>query len=253
MSDQSIAPAMVLLASALAGRGPRRLVALHVLPADRPSVYLRAGPEAAAGELLSRVRTLGRRLGTEIHVLLTVAADPAREIERVAESELPELVLLGAHRPVWGRSPSGGVVQEVMRRVKSPVGLLVDNGLGALRRVLVVVNHSRAGAAAADIADRLGRNGGLDLTRIDLSEDLAVVRLPGEPPLRRPLEPPAADRPEDLGKLLPERTLRDFDLVVLGMGTGGDAGAGRPAPEIEEWVRDCPTSVLFVRAPAGAA
>jgi Kef-type K+ transport system membrane component KefB/nucleotide-binding universal stress UspA family protein len=249
VSDQSIAPAMVVLASSLAGRDPRRVVALHVLPADRPSVYLRAGPEATAGRLLSRVRNLGRRLGTEIHVMSTVSSEPAREIERVAEIERPELVLLGAHRPVWGRSPFGGVVQEVMRRVTSPVGLLVDNGLGALRRVLAVVNHSLAGAAAADVADRLAKNERIELTRIDLSADGAVVRPVGEPPLRQPLPSEAGNLLESLQVLLSGKRLGDFDLVVVGIGAGGPAG--RPPPGVEELVRGCPTSVLFVRAPAG--
>lgn len=245
VSDQSIAPAMVVLASALAGQGSRRVVALHVLPAERPSVYLRAGPEATAGRLLWRVRRLGRRLGRDFHLVSTVSSEPAREIERVAELELPELVLLGAHRPVWGRSPFGGVVQEVLRRVKSPVGLLVDNGLGTLRRVLAVVNHS----AAADVAHRLAKSERIELTRIDLSSDGAVVRPVGEPPLRRPLPSETADLLENLRVLLSGQRLKDFDLVVVGIGASGPAG--RPPAGMEELVRDCPASILFVRAPAG--
>jgi Kef-type K+ transport system membrane component KefB len=248
VSDTAIAPAMVVLGKALTGRGVRRLAALHVLPSDRPSVYLRAERGAAGGKMMSRIRALGRRFGTEIQSISTVSAEPAPEICRVAEVERAELLVLGAHRPVLGRSAFGGVVQEVMRRATVPTGLLVDRGLGRLRRVLVATDESSAGGVAEELALRFGENESLEVTRVEVDGDIAILRRPLEPAQRLPITP-AGTLADRLAAVFPARKRRDFDLLVLGFARNGELESGRPSADLEKFIQECPVSVLFIHAP----
>jgi Kef-type K+ transport system membrane component KefB/nucleotide-binding universal stress UspA family protein len=248
VSDAAIAPAMVVLGVALTGRETRRLAALHVLPSDRPSVYLSAAPEVAAGRMMSRVRTLARRLGADIEGLSAVSAQPALEICRTAEVERVELLVLGAHRPVLGRSVFGGVVQEVMRRATVPSGLLVDRGLGRLRRVISATDESASGAVAAELALRLGGDDTIEVTRIEEDGDGVLLRRPDEPAQRFSVTPGEAPA-KWLKEALPARKLRRYDLLVLGFGDNGGMESGRPGSDLEKFIEECPVSVLFIHAP----
>jgi nucleotide-binding universal stress UspA family protein len=247
ISDQSIARAMVVLGASLVKRG-QDLAALHVLPADRPSVYMRATGEGGRERLLDRVQALGKSLEVEIRPIPAVSDDPGSTILEIAAAEGPELVLLGAHRPVLGRSPFGGVVQEIQRKANFPTGLLVDNGLAQLGRVLVVAARSRSGELAADLARRMAEADSLELTRIDLGPDYSVLRSSDQPPRRIDGDAVGKAAFSRLREFGPVSVLAKYDLVIVPMDLGGPAEAGRPSAVLEAMVRECPTSVLVIQS-----
>src|SRR6185436_20157090 len=89
---------------------------------------------------------------------------PARDICNVASVKRADLVLLGWHKPLIGRTVLSGTVHEVMDRAESNVAVLVDRGLGWVSRVLVPYLGSEHDRGALRLAARFARNAGTNVT-----------------------------------------------------------------------------------------
>ncbi len=109
VSDPSGVAPLLALADRLAGKG--QVAALHVRRSDRPSAYLRADAAAEPLEVLTQALSGASRV---VEVIDTVAADPARDILRLAHERQVKLLLLGIHRPLLNEWDLGGVVGRVL-------------------------------------------------------------------------------------------------------------------------------------------
>jgi Kef-type K+ transport system membrane component KefB len=293
VSYSGTGPGMVTLAEALLrGAGDRsRLYALKLQrPTERTSTYLAGarelhGTESALGPLVDQAQ----RRGLVLRPLSFLSSDAGRDICNVAEVKGADLVLLGWHRPLFNRAALGGTVNEVLRSAQPAgmVGVLVDRGLQAVRRVLVPFNNTEHDRAALRLAQRLVEHAGAEVTVLHvvppqrdgdaarkprLGVEAQVHQVFGEP---RPSLPGATvsgegaamthtpvavkvvEHGEPAEAALSEVTRAPgsegaYDLVLIGLGEEWGLKR-RPFGISQEYlIRTCPTSLLIVRGPATA-
>jgi len=167
VSDRTRGPGLATLAAALVGKReePVNLIALHLWsPTDRPSVELKRGAELSTPGPLAPLLAHAADLMLDVRPLSFVSADPATDIRRTAEAKQASLVLLGAHRPMLLEGRLSGTVSDVARDSKCPVAVLVDRGLTRIQRVLVAYAGGPEDLAALELARRIGRAPGTELT-----------------------------------------------------------------------------------------
>jgi Kef-type K+ transport system membrane component KefB len=271
VSHAQVGRAMVTLGRALTGTGAAgggALVALHLVSAsDRASFQLQQR-EAGAGageaeDALAPLLDRAEELGAAVRPLSFVSSEPAEDICRVAEAKGAGLILLGWHKPLWSQTRLGGVVHEVLREARGPhVGVLVDRGLEAVRRVLVPFGGTPHDRAALALAQRLVRFAGAQVTVLHVTPAEGGAR-----GVRREVEDAFAAHPEGPGRVhlkvvgharpgeaaLAEARAGGYDLVLVGFGE--EWGVERRLFGLlpERFLQDCPVSLLAVRGPERAA
>jgi len=167
ISDARLGPGLAKLASALVGtrEEPANLFALHLWsPTDRPSVELRRGDSSAPPGPLEPLLAHAADLMLDVRPISFVSAEPAADIRRTAEAKQASLVLLGAHKPVLLEGRLSGTVSDVVSDSRCPVGVLVDRGLTKVERILVAYAGGPEDLAALELARRIGRAPGTELT-----------------------------------------------------------------------------------------
>jgi nucleotide-binding universal stress UspA family protein len=247
---------MINLAAALTGPGTDRLYALRLVPAaDRISFVMsqQAGekPSSALEPLLSAAAELGR----DVKPLSFVSARPAEDICGVSESKQADLVLLGWHKPIVGNAVLTGTVHEVMRRAKAGVGVLIDHGLGSIRRVLVPYLGGPHDQAALQLAHRLALVSAVDVTvlhvvtperrgRLGVQNRVEELTQTAEGGARETLKIVHHDDPADaaLGE-----AAAGYDLVIVGVGPEWGLEHRALGLMSERIVKHCPASLLIVR------
>lgn len=288
VSYTSAGSGMVVLAEALTRRVPAqsRIYALKLLrPTERTSnlvgdAHSEYTPTAAFGPLL--VQAEQRNL--KLQPVSFVSSQPARDICNVAEVKGADLLLLGWHRPLFNRAALGGTVNEILEKSQCDVGVLVDRGLDAIRRVLVPYHGTPDDLAALALARRLCAQAGAEVTvlhviargrgqgtpRLGVQAQVqevfsepapagsgasvgpqVTVKVveddePAEAALRETLLDAPAGAPDGIPGGAFDKSRR-YDLVLIGIGS--DWGlAQRPfAFNQEFFIRKCPTSLLVVR------
>ncbi len=255
-------PGMVTVAGALLGETDeqRRLYALRLLPpTGRASFVLsQQQPEheaAALAPLLSRADALG----VTVRPISFVSPQPATDICQVAAMKRADLVVLGWHKPVLGRTVLSGTVHDVMRHADTSVAVLVDRGLGWINRVLVPYRGGPHDRGALELATRLARHAGAAVTV------LHVVNLdPTKPEAGEPLDTTlpelSAERFKEGGRIetkvvdhavpihaVIEECEAGYDLVVIGASATWGLEHRSFGMQPEPIIRDCPASLLIVR------
>ncbi|WPB80697.1 cation:proton antiporter [Archangium violaceum] len=221
--------------------------ALHLVPpAERAPEQLPREQERGGGDALVPLVERASGLGLQVRPLSFVSAEPALDICRTAEAKQADLILLGGHKPLAGRTLPGGIVQEVVREAGCGVAVLVDQGLERVRRVLVPLGGCEEDRAVLTLARRLMRSSGAEVT-------VLRVGTPGQDPgpvrsqaLVDELFPEGSGRVhfKTVSNASPEESALEearhgYDLIVVGMGAGW---GGRD--------REVPTSLLVVYDPA---
>ncbi|KYF59495.1 potassium transporter [Sorangium cellulosum] len=270
VSYERSGPGMVTLASALAGRGPeaRRLYALRLIPpTDRNSFYLDQGPEPQGAAALSPLLSRARELDVEVRPLSFVSPKPSQDICNVADVKQADLVLVGWHKPLLGHTVLGGTVYEVMRCARTDVGVLIDRGLSAVRKLLVPFHGTAHDRAALALARRLAQQVGADVTILHVvnpkrraddalgAQETVDEVFEGEEggALRKSrvvLKVVEHDSPADAAL---EESKRGYDLVLVGVGPEWGLAQRRFGIRAEDVIQGCPTSLLVVRSYEPAA
>src|SRR5260221_5456983 len=86
--------------------------------------------------------------------------DPAADILNFAREPQIGWLLLGSHRSVFGSDFMGGVVREILDKVRTMpvhVAVLIHGGQRPLERVFALLDHTSDGRAALDLALRLAQ------------------------------------------------------------------------------------------------
>lgn len=253
---------LVQLADTLIGadRDHSRLLAMHLRqPADHEA-YRSGLDEANPGQDQALAPLLAQARGRAIPVeqISFLSRDVPGDIATTAKEHRIDLVLMGFHKPVFGKTILGGTVHRVLQQCGCDVAIFVDRGFRTARRVLVPYLGSGHDRLALELAARMAR-----------STDVQVTVLHIVPPMRgRDMRTIAAVKGmvEGLFRDSTERANLTFrliedespvgvvlhqsqlaDLVIIGVaeewGLESHLFGWRP----ERIARDCPSSLLIVR------
>ena len=159
--DDMVALVNLTLQAAAPDEPPPRAIAL----VQRKRDSLRAGgglleKTAPRSDVLARALEHAKRVGSPLLANALWTDDTAGDILRVADDVRASWVLLGFHRPVFRSDVRGGVVKEVLETAvgrEVHVGIIIHRHERKLERLFAVVDDSRDGRAALDLACRLGR------------------------------------------------------------------------------------------------
>ena len=235
ISHEQAGPGLAALAAALVkGEKAARIDAVHLVPAigRGGTAMVGRGPSEGAGEdVLAPAVARAAELGIAARMLSFISDQPARDICELAAARDVNLVLLGWHKPVLSQTLLGGVVHDVMNRCPGTVGVLVNRGLGPIKRVLVPYLGSAHDQTALGLARQLTRTSGAEVTIFHVTREAIAHRSPAEAALAE--------------------SGRGHDLVIVGIGR--DWGLGDRLLGIgfqpERLMSESPVSLLVVRGP----
>jgi Kef-type K+ transport system membrane component KefB len=133
VSDPRSGRALLRIAALIAGKtnDSRRLLALNLRPPEERDAYRAGLDDSVAGQpnpVLDPLLQDARREGIEVEPLSFVSRDVADDIASIARSRQIDLVLMGYHKPVFGRAILGGTVHHVLTKTPAAVGIFVNRG-----------------------------------------------------------------------------------------------------------------------------
>jgi len=244
-------PGLVAMAAALAGRSAdtSRIYALRLERAsDRASFMMEQREEKTADEAPLPLVEHAREQQIEVRPLSFVSSKPAADICDVASVKSADVILMGWHKPVLGAAMLTGTVHDVMRHADTTVAVLVDRGLGPIKRVLVPYVGRVHDRAALALANRLAENAGAKVTVLQVNQQRASQDSmidTGE--LSENVVLKAVEHANPVEAALAE-SREGYDLVVVGMGAEWGLEARSFGVRTEVILRRSTTSVLVVRA-----
>ena len=270
---------LLRVADLLSGPGtppPRRAIyALHLArpvehDAYRAAADLKyaAGPDTAEARAIESLRPLlahAESHGIPVEPISFVTRDAAADIARVARARRVSLVLMGFHKPVFGRTILGGTVHRVMTGADSDVAVFVDRGFLGAQRVLVPFRGGPHDLLAVRLAARFARHAKADVTVLHVvppgrgkrgaasgngaSSDEEVRRAFEDPDQPRPVELRIVQDHSPVDAVL--RVVNEFDLVVVGVGDEWGLETHLFGLRPERIAEASPVSMLLVRAHVG--
>jgi Kef-type K+ transport system membrane component KefB len=164
VSLPSSGPGLLQAARLLApGSRKTRVYALH-LQRSSDSSLTRVEPEARPGENEILRPLLEAAQDVEVRPLSFTSRNVAQDIVDVAKVKQADLVLVGWHKPVLGRSILSGTVNAVLRAAKTDVAVLVERNPGPWRRILVPYRNPDEDLGALDMARRIASHGNAEVT-----------------------------------------------------------------------------------------
>jgi nucleotide-binding universal stress UspA family protein len=186
-----------------------------------------------------------------------ISRDVAADIASVARERGSNLVLMGFHKPVIGRTILGGTVHRVLTTADTDVAIFVDRGMREVYTILVPYLGSLHDRFALELAARIGRSTKASITVLHIVP-------PGHPPkpeqqgAQRMMEKvindptqPVALTCEVVESAAPVdvvlKRAKNFDLVVIGVAEQWGLESHLFGWRSERIARDCPTSLLIVR------
>jgi Kef-type K+ transport system membrane component KefB/nucleotide-binding universal stress UspA family protein len=241
-------------ALALVPEGKRpRIYALHLERTSDQSLT-RVDPEArpSEDEVLRPLLAAAEAHGVEVLPIAFVSRDITADILDVARVRRADLVLLGWHKPILGRSVLSGTVGDVLRDATADVAVLVDRIDAPWRRVLVPYRSSDADGGALEMARRIATRTGAEVTILHAIGGSGDDGAAADPASDETLDFPDGARLKLIADLpAVEAAVREsregYDLIVVGAspewGTAPTLFGGRQ----EEIVRASGGSVLVVR------
>ncbi len=260
VSLPSSGPALLRVARALAPADHLRVYGLHLVRPESRSVGEAADDapaERPPASPLAPLLAAAMGTGLDVRTLDFVTRDAGRDIADVARQKRADLVLMGWHKPVVSQSILGGTVADVFRHTRSDVAVYLERTFRPWTRILVPYRGGVHDRAALDLAGRIARTTGAEVTLLHVVAPTQPAggdgAAPGETfPDGVVLRVVTASDPV---QVLVDVAREGFDLVVVGV---SDAWGLEPtlfAPRHERLARECPASMLIVRryvAPAAA-
>jgi Kef-type K+ transport system membrane component KefB len=172
--------------------------------------------EAPRATVLAQATEHARTRGARINVQAQWSDDPPSDILRAADEVESAWILLGFHRPVFGRDSRGGVVKTILERPHRQVhvAVMLHGHERPFDRVFAVVDCSDDGRAALELGLRVSQRKGCDF-------QLVVVPRSG-PELEPELTEMLKEAGRRAGRWLHTDILRERSQLSLALKTIGD-------------------------------
>lgn len=262
VADARVGPAMAHFSAALAEGSAHNhhLLALH-LWAPSHSVHLnlrKEGMPPIEKTPLVALVAEATALKLEVHPFGFLSSAPAQDISQTAEACDADLILLGSHKSLSGRSLFSGVVGEILERARQPVAVLMNQNLERVQRVLVAYLGGPSDRVALRIGQQLAQGGGPQVHFVRVAPE-------GEGPWPAPIEEglPRAFMLRNAGRVSQQSVshrepaeailpllAQGYDLLVIGMETHwgfsrsrGTGRAGRLTQAVSTLVVHCPAEL----------
>jgi Kef-type K+ transport system membrane component KefB/nucleotide-binding universal stress UspA family protein len=253
---------LVQLADTLIGpeREHSRLLAIHLRKPAEHEAYRSGLDEASVTHDQALAPLLAQARGRSIPVeqISFVSRDIPSDIAAAARDNRIDLVLMGFHKPVFGKTILGGTVHRVLQHCEADVAIFVDRGFRQARRILVPYLGSGHDRLALELAARMARSTDAQVTVLHIVPPMRGRDMRGVDAVRELVERMFRDAAHHGGatfRLIEDESpvgvvlhqSQSADLVVIGVaeewGLESHLFGWRP----ERIARDCPSSLLIVR------
>jgi nucleotide-binding universal stress UspA family protein len=247
----------VQIADALLGpaRELAKVLALHLLRPNENETF--HAPDEAESEALIPLLSQAQARSLPVQPITFVSSDIPSDIAQTVANHHINLVLMGYHNPIFGKSMLGGTVHRVLTTCPTHVAVFVDRGLRNIDRILVPYLGSAHDSLALELAARIVRNTTAQATILQVVPPM-TASAPKSAEAKRAVEKTfetqansasvsfhVVEDSSPVGVVL--HHARDFDLVIIGVaeqwGLESRLFGWRP----EKIARDCPASLLIVR------
>lgn len=245
---------------------PRRVYAVHLIPAaDDLLTDVPPAEPAPLDEVLAPLAESARAGAVPLTPVQFVSRNIGRDLVDVCEANSADLLVMGWHKPIVSRSVLGGIVHEVMSRAPCDVGVLLERGPVAWRRILVPFRHGVHDARAVAVARRIAdaEDARLTVLIIESGDGTGAAstapEMMGDPDASLVGELARLDdphvrvlhlaSPNPLDTLM-EEARRGYDLIVLGVSAAWGTEPTMFGRRHEAVATASTASVLVVRAGA---
>jgi nucleotide-binding universal stress UspA family protein len=234
-----------------------RLYAMHLRrPADHEAY--RSGLDEATqthDESLAPLLAQARGRSLPVEQISFVSRDVAGDISTVARLNNVDLVLMGFHKPVIGKTILGGTVHRVLQQCEADVAIFVDRGFRTARRILVPYLGSNHDKLALVLAHRMARSIDAQVTVLHVVPPMrgdgragakqTVERIFDEPGHKTAVTFRVVEDESPVGVVLHQA--QNADLVIIGVAEEWGLESHLFGWRAERIARDCPSSLLIVR------
>lgn len=111
------------------------ITALHITP----TLELRFGDsEYYEKESFQYIQKTAKELGTQIKTIYRASGKVNREIRKILVHNQYDLVLAGSAKTLFGKDITGGKVRILLNRTELNVGILIDNKLSEIKKILLL-------------------------------------------------------------------------------------------------------------------
>jgi nucleotide-binding universal stress UspA family protein len=208
-------------------------------------------------ESLAPLLAQARGRSIPVEQISFVSRDVPGDISTVAKLNRVNLVLMGFHKPVIGKTILGGTVHRVLHQCAADVAIFVDRGFRTARRILVPYLGSDHDRLALALAHRMAKNIDAQVTVLHvvapmrgqdnqaLGAKQAVERVFDEPGQKTPVTFRLIEDESPVGVVLHQS--QSADLVIIGVAEEWGLESHLFGWRAERIARDCPSSLLIVR------
>lgn len=232
------------------------LIALHLRrPVDHEAYRSGLDVETTQDETLEPLLAEAQSRRLSVEPVSFVSTSVSDDIAAVAAAKRVDLVMIGFHKPVFGKTILGGTVHRVMSTVESDVAVFVDRGHHPIRRILVPYLGSSHDRLAMELSQRMARNPGAAVTVLHvIPPERGGLVLDARAQFERIFAEPTLSTSVSF-RVLPDRSpvqavlreAKQFDLAIIGVseewGLESHLFGWRP----ERIAEECPASLLLVR------
>ncbi|MCZ8341695.1 MAG: cation:proton antiporter [Leptospira sp.] len=136
-AQEKMGKSLVRFAYSLSGNQKRNLeiTALHISPNDSLSNEELTRYREASFE---SIRQTGSEVGIQVGTEYRITDNITYEIVNFTKLKHSNLLLIGAAKPLFSRSYTGGKIKGILNYTPATVGVLIDNGLESLDRIGIV-------------------------------------------------------------------------------------------------------------------
>jgi Kef-type K+ transport system membrane component KefB len=232
-----------------------RIVALHLRrPDDRPE--FRSGLAEPSADPLQPLLDHANKNNVRVEPISFVSSDVPHDIARVCRDTGVDLVLIGFHRPVFGKTILGGTVHRILSETPVDAAVFVDRGFLGAQRVLIPYLGSAHDRFALELGGRLAREAKAEITALhvvapkrvagdSLHATTAIDRVFNDPSQPAPVRVRVVESDYPVDAVL--EASHDFDLIVIGVSEEWGLASQLFGWRSERIAEASSTSMLIVR------